>query len=106
MDQMTTDVNALRESVADISSQMGKLQQQMMDIGNAVRTIQTPAAAPPPGPAGIAPGGGGAAREPVRCPARPPKVSRRSPATSFIKMPIATAAAAMTIWRCRNTAII
>lgn len=60
MDSVTTDVNALRESVADISSQMGKLQQQMVDLGNAVRTIQTPAAAPPSGPAGIAPGGGGA----------------------------------------------
>jgi tol-pal system protein YbgF len=51
IDQMTTDFQALRESVADISSQVGKLQQQMIDIGNAVRTIQTPAAAPPgPGP--------------------------------------------------------
>jgi len=48
LDQMTTDVQALRESVADISSQMGKLQQQVIDIGNAVRTIQSPAA-PPPG---------------------------------------------------------
>ena len=47
IDQMTTDFQALRESVADISSQVGKLQQQMVDIGNAVRTIQTPAAPPP-----------------------------------------------------------
>jgi tol-pal system protein YbgF len=58
LDQMTTDVSALREAVADISSQMGKLQQQMIDIGNAVRTIQAPAAAPPQGPAGMAPGSG------------------------------------------------
>jgi tol-pal system protein YbgF len=63
---MTTDVGALRESVADISSQMGKLQQQMLDIGNAVRTIQAPAAAPPPavtpGAApGMSPGAGPAA---------------------------------------------
>jgi TolA-binding protein len=55
VDAMTTDVSALRENVADISSQVGKLQQQMVDIGNAVRTIQTPAATPPTGP----PGGGG-----------------------------------------------
>jgi len=48
MDAMTTDFSALRESVADISSQVGKLQQQMVDIGNAVRTIQAPPAAPPP----------------------------------------------------------
>jgi len=52
MEAMTTDVSALRESVADISSQVGKLQQQMVDIGNAVRTIQTPAAAPPTGTPG------------------------------------------------------
>src|ERR1700689_1185493 len=51
IDQMSTDFQALRESVADISSQVGKLQSQMVDIGNAVRTIQTPAAAPP-GPGG------------------------------------------------------
>jgi len=55
LDQMTTDVSALRESVADLSSQMGKLQQQMVDIGNAVRTIQTPATPPPA--VGSSPGG-------------------------------------------------
>jgi tol-pal system protein YbgF len=61
IDQMSTDFQALRESVADISSQVGKLQQQMTDIGNAVRTIQTPAAPPPgalPGP-GSPPGAAG-----------------------------------------------
>jgi TolA-binding protein len=65
MDTVTTDVSALRESVTDISSQMGKLQQQMVDLGNAVRSIQTPAAAPPPGLGGASspasgPGGSGA----------------------------------------------
>lgn len=58
MDTVTTDVSALRESVSDISSQMGKLQQQMLDLGNAVRTIQTPAAAPPTGPVGTSPSPG------------------------------------------------
>jgi tol-pal system protein YbgF len=48
IDQMSGDFQALRESVADISSQVGKLQQQIIDIGNAVRTMQAPAAAPPP----------------------------------------------------------
>jgi TolA-binding protein len=48
LDQMTTDVSAMRESLADVSSQMGKMQQQLIDLGNAVRTIQTPAAPPPP----------------------------------------------------------
>jgi TolA-binding protein len=58
MESVTTDVSALRESVADISSQVGKLQQQMVDIGNAVRTIQTPAAPPPSGATGAGPGPG------------------------------------------------
>jgi tol-pal system protein YbgF len=68
IDQMGTDFQSLRESVADISSQMGKLQQQMIDIGNAVRTIQTPAAAPPPGIGGgpgAPPGGMAAGAPPV-----------------------------------------
>jgi tol-pal system protein YbgF len=51
IDTLSTDFNAVRESVTDISSQVGKLQQQMVDIGNAVRTIQAPAPAPPTGPA-------------------------------------------------------
>jgi len=61
LDQMSTEVSALRESVADISSQMGKLQQQVIDIGNAVRTIQSPAAPPPSGTPGTGPGSGAAA---------------------------------------------
>src|SRR5271155_3376580 len=52
IDQMSTDFQALRESVADISSQVSKLQQQMIDIGNAVRTIQAPAVPPPASGAG------------------------------------------------------
>jgi TolA-binding protein len=63
VDAMTTDFSALRESVADIASQVGKLQQQMTDIGNAVRTIQAPPVAPPPtGPGGgLGPGSGSGA---------------------------------------------
>jgi len=62
MDSMSTDFNALRESVADIASQVGKLQQQMVDVGNAVKAMQAPAAAPPPptggtgGVSGVVPG--------------------------------------------------
>jgi len=55
IDALSTDFTALRESVTDIASQVGKLQQQMVDIGNAVRTIQAPAPAPPaePGAASV-----------------------------------------------------
>jgi len=69
MDAMTTDFSALRESVADISSQVGKLQQQMVDIGNAVRTIQAPPAAPPP--ATGQPGAGATAALPGNVPPVP-----------------------------------
>src|SRR5579862_3751905 len=67
VDQMSTDFSALRESVADIASQVGKLQQQMVDIGNAVRTIQAPAAAPPPagGASSLPPQGMAAGAPPV-----------------------------------------
>lgn len=58
IDSLSTDFNALRESVADIASQVGKLQQQMVDIGNAVRTIQTPPAAPPAAGPGTGPATG------------------------------------------------
>jgi len=62
VDQMSGDVQALRESIADLTSQMGKLQQQVIDIGNAVRSMQAPAAPPPatgagPGPGASAAGG-------------------------------------------------
>jgi tol-pal system protein YbgF len=49
IDQMTTDFQSLRESMADVTARLGKLQQQIVDLGNAVRTMQAPAA-PPPGP--------------------------------------------------------
>src|SRR5581483_6199481 len=49
LDQMSTDFQALRESVNDISARLSKLQQQIVDLNNAVKTIQTPAAPPPPG---------------------------------------------------------
>ncbi|MGO4886059.1 MAG: tetratricopeptide repeat protein [Bryobacteraceae bacterium] len=54
MDSMSTDFNALRESVADIASQVGKLQQQMVDLSNTFKASQVPAAPPP----GSGPGGG------------------------------------------------
>jgi len=51
VDQMTTEFQALRESVADIASRLGKLQAQMVDMQNAVRTINAPPAPPPGAPA-------------------------------------------------------
>jgi len=47
VEQMSTDFQALRESIADLTGRMGKLQQQLVDLSNAVRSIQAP---PPPPP--------------------------------------------------------
>lgn len=57
MDQVTTDVQALRASVEDLNARLGRLQQQLVDLGNAVKTMQAPAAPPP----AVSPAGGPAA---------------------------------------------
>lgn len=57
VDQMSTEFQALRESVAAITAQLNKMQTQMVDIGNAVKTIQAPP--PPPPAAGMASAPGG-----------------------------------------------
>ena len=59
VDQMATEFQALRESVAAISSQLSKLQVQVVDIGNAVKTIQAPPPPPPAAGMGAAPAAGG-----------------------------------------------
>jgi tol-pal system protein YbgF len=46
VDQMANEFSALRETVTDINARLGKLQQQIIDLSNAVKTMQTPA--PPP----------------------------------------------------------
>ena len=48
IDQMTTEFQAVKDNVADMTSRMGKLEQQMLDISNALKNLSTPAA-PPPG---------------------------------------------------------
>jgi tol-pal system protein YbgF len=59
IDQMTTDFQSLRESMADITSRLGKLQQQIIDLSNGVKTLQAPAAPPPSSPGGPAGASGG-----------------------------------------------
>lgn len=53
VDQMASEFQALRESVASLNARFGKLEQQIVDIGTALRTLQSPVAPPPPagGPA-------------------------------------------------------
>jgi tol-pal system protein YbgF len=51
VDQMSTEFAALRDAVTDINSKMNKLQAQMVDIANAIKTMQAPPP-PPPGASG------------------------------------------------------
>jgi tol-pal system protein YbgF len=62
VEQMSNDFQAVRESVADMNERMSRIQAQIVELGNVVRTIQAPPP-PPPGttssaggpPAGISP---------------------------------------------------
>jgi len=54
IDEMATAFQQVQNSMADVTTRMGKLEQQVMDLSNAVRTMNSPA--PPPGGA---PTGGG-----------------------------------------------
>lgn len=60
IDQMTTDFNTMRESVADVAERMNKLQVQITELNNTVRTLNAPPAPPPTaglGGAGAPPAG-------------------------------------------------
>jgi tol-pal system protein YbgF len=55
LDTMTTEFQAVRENLADLSERMNKLQTQIVDLSNTVKTIQSPPAPPPSGgPTGAA----------------------------------------------------
>ena len=51
VDQLSNDFVTMRESLNDVVSRMGKLEQKMVDLNNAFRTMQ----APPPAPTAAAP---------------------------------------------------
>lgn len=46
VDQMASEFAFLRSSIEDLNSRMGKLEQRIVDLGNAVKVMQSPA--PPP----------------------------------------------------------
>ncbi len=54
LDQMSEDFRAVRESVLDMNTRMGKLDAKIADLENLINTTRTPAAPPPP--AGTSPG--------------------------------------------------
>jgi len=52
LDQMSEDFRAVRESVLDMNTRMGKLDAKMADLQNMINTLRTP----PPPPPGATPG--------------------------------------------------
>jgi len=48
LDQMSEDFRAVRESVLDMNTRMGKLDAKMADLQNLINTIRTPPPPPPP----------------------------------------------------------
>jgi TolA-binding protein len=48
LDQMSEDFRAVRESVLDMNTRMGKLDAKLADLENLINTVRAPAAAPPP----------------------------------------------------------
>lgn len=52
VDTMSNDFAGVRESITDLSSRMGKLQNQLADINSAIKTLAAP---PPPPPAAGSP---------------------------------------------------
>jgi tol-pal system protein YbgF len=56
IDEMSTAFQQVQNGMADVTTRLGNLEQQMKDLSNQVRTINTPAAAPPSGGGATAPG--------------------------------------------------
>jgi tol-pal system protein YbgF len=54
LDQMSEDFRAVRESVLDMNTRMGKLDAKMADLSNLINTIKAP---PPPPPGAASPTG-------------------------------------------------
>jgi len=54
LDQMAEDFRAVRESVLDMNTRMGKLDAKMADLQNLINTIKAPA---PPPPGAVSPSG-------------------------------------------------
>lgn len=69
LDQMSEDFRAVRESVLDMNTRMGKLDAKLADLQNLVNAIRTP----PPPPPGSTDSGGAATQPPqAQLPSGPP----------------------------------
>jgi len=50
VDQMASEFQGLKTAVEDVNARLGKLERQVVDLGNTIKVLQTPAP-PPAGPA-------------------------------------------------------
>jgi len=57
VDQMSGEFQGVRETLNDVGSRIGKIEQRLVDLNNVIRTIQAPP--PAPGAASAAPSAGG-----------------------------------------------
>jgi len=57
VDQMASEFQGVRASVEDMNSRLGKVERQIVDLGNIVKVIQAPPA-PPPAAGGVTPPAG------------------------------------------------
>jgi tol-pal system protein YbgF len=69
LDQMSEDFRAVRESVLDMNTRMGKLDAKMADLQNLINTIQRPPVPPPSGNGSASLEGGTASQGPATPPA-------------------------------------
>ncbi len=60
VDQMTSGFQAMQASMDDVSARLGKLEQNMVDLQNAIKVIQAPPSLPP-APGAVGPSGPGSA---------------------------------------------
>jgi TolA-binding protein len=65
VDGLAGDLQAVQNSVADQSAKLAKIQQQLVDLMNAVKTMQAPPPPPPTATVDGAPSGQGAAGPPA-----------------------------------------
>ncbi|HTR36783.1 MAG TPA: tetratricopeptide repeat protein [Bryobacteraceae bacterium] len=72
LDQMSEDFRAVRESVLDMNTRMGKLDAKMADLQNMINTLRTPPPPPPGATPGTAPDGSTQSQGTATAPAGPP----------------------------------
>ncbi|MCE5309787.1 MAG: outer membrane protein assembly factor BamD [Acidobacteriales bacterium] len=58
IDQMTTEFSYVKETVTEMNTRMGKLERQVLDLGNSIKTLNAPPA--PPDSSSTTTGGGAA----------------------------------------------